>query len=184
MAGNKSLGYGIAGAGFLIAWSALINRSVLGTIQDLVAGKKPTPGPGLSIDNTIPGNDIGLEGDAGSVTGNIQQTARRLLGIHGWQNQWTAFNTLEQGEGGWNPTATNPSSKAFGLAQALGHGTSATRGTLSNMYGGFGLSTSEAVQANSGSAEPQLKWMMNYIAAVYGNPTNALAKWQSRSTLR
>lgn len=189
---GKTLGLALTAAGVITAWAALINKSVLSTLQDLVQGKKPAPGPGLQIDNTIPGNDLGLAGDAGSVAGNIQNTAKRLLGIYGWSDQWSSFNSLESGEGGWVTTAENGETNAFGLAQALGHGGSDTaspsrkyakgarRGQPVNMYGGYGLSSTEAQQANTGSAEPQLKWMMNYIKSVYGDPNHAYAAWRSR----
>jgi hypothetical protein len=187
MADSKAVGYGIVGAGIVLAWAGLNNKSVLATFQDLVAGKQPTPGPGYKQEGTFlntiggnatPGANLGV---GNPVPGNIQQYAQQMLTQRGWGSQWASFNALEQGEGGWNPNATNPSSKAFGLAQALGHGTANTRGSLSNMYGGYGLSVTEAQQANSGSAQPQLKWMMNYIAAVYGNPNNAYARWLSRN---
>lgn len=191
--GGKAMGYGIMGAGVIIAWAALINRSVLGTIQDLIAGKQPTAGPGFQVSNKIPGVSLGLEGDAGTVSGNIQNTAKRLLAIHGWSAQWPAFNTLESGEGGWIPTAENRTTGFFGLGQAGNHGGSDTasptrlhkyglhRGQPVNNYGGYGLSSTEAQQANTGSAEPQLKWMMNYIETEYGDPNHALAAWKSRN---
>jgi hypothetical protein len=191
MAGNPGTPFVLIGTGVVFAWAGLINRSVVGTLQDLVAGKQPTGGPGFQASNTIAGTGS-MAGDAGSVSGNLQNTAKRLLAIMGWSDQWPAFNELENGEGGWNTTAENPTSNAFGLAQALGHGGSDTasptqkykkglrRGQAVNMYGGYGLSGTEAQQANTGSGEPQLKWMMNYIKQVYGDPNHALAAWKSR----
>lgn len=191
-AGNKAVNYGIVGAGVVIAWAALINRSVVGTLQDLIAGKQPTGGPGFQATNVIGGTGS-LGDDAGTVSGNIQNTAKRLLGIFGWSDQWASFNKLESGEGGWNPTAENRTTGFFGLAQAGNHGGTDTasptrvhkyglhKGQPVNNYGGYGLSATEAQQANSGAAEPQLKWMLNYIRTSYNDPNHAYLMWLSRN---
>jgi hypothetical protein len=100
-----------------------------------------------------------------------------LLALNGWAGQWSAFNSLEMREAGWNPTAKNPSSGAFGIAQAYNHGKgAATQGTMSNMYGGW---TSDAVAkaANSGNGYAQLQWMMAYIKQRYGSPNAAWAQY-------
>lgn len=176
--GNRSIGYGIIGVGAVFAYAALINRSVIGTIQDLVAGKKPSPGPGYTSTGTFlntlgsPGATVGATNTA---SGNVQGRAQELVTAKFGAAQWPAFVNLEMSEAGWNTAAKNPKSGALGLAQALGHGTSGTAGSLGNEYGGYGLSTTEAQQANSGAAEPQLKWMLNYVASRYGTPARAWA---------
>lgn len=109
--------------------------------------------------------------------GPIQQYARKLLRQNGWSNQWDSFNSIVVHESGWNPKIANPSSGAYGIAQAYRHGTPATQGTFSDMYGGFGLTDKQAKAANSGDPYWQLVWMMNYIKATYGSPDAAWAQY-------
>ena len=106
-----------------------------------------------------------------------QNIGRLLAGQLGWgtgQN-WQALNygwgTLESG---WNDLATNTGG-AFGIAQALGHGTPSTKGTHSNMYGpvnGMTFPDSLYVSANSGNATAQITWGLDYIRRAYGQPAN------------
>lgn len=109
------------------------------------------------------------------VSGSAQDQARGLLSSHGWSaSEFLPLVSLWNRESGWNAEARNPSSGAFGIAQALGHGVSggaAPDGT--NEYGGFGLSTAQAKAANSGSAYWQIVWGLNYVAATYGSPQSA-----------
>lgn len=86
-----------------------------------------------------------------------QQIAQSQLSSYGWNGgQWTYLEQLWQRESGWNPAATNPTSGAYGIAQAL-----------------------PATQMNSVSsnwktdASTQIKWGMNYIKDRYGNPQAA-----------
>jgi TP901 family phage tail tape measure protein len=80
---------------------------------------------------------------------------------------WNAGDwiSLIMGESGGDPTATNPSSGAFGIGQFLGSTLQAYR-----KYG-------------AGSHDPvkQVEAMAHYIADRYTNPTNAYQKWLSRS---
>lgn len=123
-------------------------------------------------------------GGGGPVTGGptpkgpVKQYARKLMAQHSWTgaSEWAAFVKIVVAESGWNPKIKNPSSGAFGIAQAYNHGQgSATQGTLSNMYGGYGLSDKQAKAANSGNPYWQLVWMMNYIDQTYGDP---IAAWK------
>jgi hypothetical protein len=96
--------------------------------------------------------------------GALQQYAQALLAAHGWAGQWGAFNSLVMGESGWNVHATNPTSGAYGIPQALPASKMASAG---------------ADWATSGYT--QLRWMMGYLASVYGSPARAYALWLSRS---
>ena len=71
---------------------------------------------------------------------------------------------LVMGESGWNPRAQNPSSGAFGIPQALPASKMASAGSD---------------WATSGFT--QLRWMMSYIASVYGDPAHAYSSWLGRS---
>lgn len=109
--------------------------------------------------------------------GGPQNIARMLLSRFGWAaSQMGPLILLWNRESGWNPNARNPSSGAYGIAQALGHGTGcsgASNGT--NEYGPQGISCSQAQQANSGQAGPQILWGLSYIKGRYGSPA---AAWQ------
>jgi hypothetical protein len=184
------MAYAAGGAGFVLLWAALNNRSVLSTLQDLVQGRKPAPGPG-GISNKIPG--VGTPDPTIGSVGNMQDEAKIMLAKHGWQNQWDSFNKLEMGEAGYNPLAENKVTGFFGVAQAGNHGNAHTaainrvhqyglhKGQPINNYGGFGLSNAEAQSANAGDGVLQLQWMGNYIAAQYGDPNHAYMKWLSRN---
>ena len=110
--------------------------------------------------------------------GSAQNTARLLLAKFGWAaTEMVPLVKLWTRESGWSATARNRSSGAFGIAQALGHGTScsaAPDGT--NEYGPeYGLTCAEAQQANAGSVRWQIEWGLGYIKNRYGSPTAALA---------
>lgn len=189
--GNR-LPYLFIGVGVVFVWAGWSNRSVLATLQDLVSGKKPEQGPSnlpkpASLGDILPPQTIPGSGSPDPNIDNPQDQSG-IIGLafsmnHGkfGDSQWASLKKLIEGESNFNPTARNPSSGAFGIAQALGHGTSATNGTMSNMYGGYGLTTAEARAANSGQSGPQIKWMLNYISATYGNPNTAYMKWLSRN---
>ena len=132
----------------------------------------------------------GGKGDGGSAyqgslpTGSAQNTARLLLAKFGWAvTEMVPLVKLWDRESGWSATARNPSSGAFGIAQALGHGTScsaAPDGT--NEYGPqYGLTCAEAQQANAGSVRWQIEWGLSYIKNRYGSPTAALAHENANS---
>lgn len=107
--------------------------------------------------------------------GGLKGFAMVLMVRYGWGlgEQWVDFQNVEMREAGWNPFATNPASGAFGLGQALGHGTSNTHGSVTNEYGDFGTSDAVCRAANSGNGYAQLIWMVNYIRIKYGNPAGA-----------
>jgi len=94
-----------------------------------------------------------------------QQLGQQLAAARGWTGQqWTALDQLWQQESGWSNTATNPSSGAYGIAQA----------NPPSKY-------PHAGQASGGSdPRTQIEWGLSYIAQRYGNPANALAHEQSQ----
>jgi len=91
-----------------------------------------------------------MGGIPGSVpNGPIQQMARALLAAMGWSGQWDAFNALVMAESGWNPSAMNPSSGAYGIPQALPASKMASAGADWRT-----------------NPQTQLRWMMSYIACM------------------
>jgi hypothetical protein len=91
-----------------------------------------------------------------AATGPLQTYARKLLAAHGWASQWPAFADIVARESGWNVHATNPTSGAYGIPQALPPGKMASAG---------------ADWRTSGYT--QLRWMMGYIGSRWGDPINA-----------
>lgn len=168
------------GMGVVLAWSAVQNKSILSTVQDIVSGKKPTPGP--TSNNTPAGtpesggaaSQINVTTPGSGTDAANEALAHLMAGGYGWATgaNWQAlkygWGTLESG---FNANAMNASG-AYGIAQALGHGTAQTQGTKSNSYGpDNGVSVATAKAANSGSATAQIAWGLAYIKATYGSPS-------------
>jgi hypothetical protein len=100
---------------------------------------------------------------AGSSGGIIATMMRNMAAQRGWTGtQWSALYDVEMREAGFNMTATNPTSGAYGLAQFINGPSEYAQ------YGG-----------NSTTATGQITGMLNYIAQRYGNPENAWAHEQA-----
>lgn len=197
MAGVNGLALSAIAAGSLFAYAGIRGYSVLLAVKDLIAGTSPDAGqvPALigATDQQVTVNQTsGTDTAVGFASGgaapagtakNIQNygLAQMVASTYGWAGgrQWAALTQVINRESGGDPNARN-SSGAYGIAQALGHGTATTAGTAANEYGGYGVPDATARGANSGDARDQLIWMMAYIAAVYGNPVNAWANEQSK----
>ena len=183
----NGIALGAIGVGSLFIVSGIKGVSVLATITELVQGKNPltnaqkinpitgTPLTAGDVGSVIAGGVNAL--GSGSVNSTDAKTAlKQAASTHGWDSgaEWTALDAIEMQEAGYNPTNTNPSSKAYGLAQSLGHsfpGGPAPNGI--NEYGGNGLSAAQSLAASSGDPRPQAIWMCNYIASRYGDPIKA-----------
>ncbi|MEU2065185.1 lytic transglycosylase domain-containing protein [Streptomyces sp. NPDC013455] len=76
--------------------------------------------------------------------------------------QFNAFSKIVEHESGWNPTATNSSSGAYGLVQALPASKMASAGA--------DWKTNPATQ---------IKWGLDYMNSRYGSPVQAWSFWQA-----
>ncbi|MET8164526.1 transglycosylase SLT domain-containing protein [Streptomyces sp. NPDC005329] len=76
--------------------------------------------------------------------------------------QYKAFSNIVKHESGWNVTATNASSGAYGLVQAL---------PASKM--------SSAGSDWKSNAKTQIKWGLDYMNSRYGSPVAAWNFWQA-----
>ena len=76
--------------------------------------------------------------------------------------QYNAFSKIVEHESGWNVTATNSSSGAYGLVQALPGSKMASAGSDWKT-----------------NAKTQIKWGLDYMNSRYGSPTGAWAFWQA-----
>jgi len=151
----------------------------------IIPGQKTPPGAQtaqLTLANTgagTPAQDGGGGVTPGQPAGGLANVAiiRAVAAQRGWGSggQWNAITHIVASESGGSTTAQNPSG-ALGIAQALGHGTSCSSGTLGNEYGPqFGLTCAQAREANSGNALQQARWFIGYLQSRYGTPANAWA---------
>ncbi|MFD4601825.1 transglycosylase SLT domain-containing protein [Streptomyces sp. NPDC058464] len=76
--------------------------------------------------------------------------------------QFNAFSKIVSHESGWNISATNSSSGAYGLVQALPGSKMASAGS--------DWKTNPATQ---------IKWGLDYMNSRYGSPTAAWSFWQA-----
>jgi hypothetical protein len=160
------------GTGVVLVWSAVENQSILTTIQDVVSGKKPKPGP-MSDNTPAASSSSGgaTSSDApaapANVSGNVA-LGKLMAAAYGWGtgSNWNSLYALWERESGWSNTAENSSSGAYGIAQALGHGPT-------NQY------PAGAANPPTSSAAAQIKWGLGYIKDTYGNPNAAWAHEQS-----
>jgi hypothetical protein len=98
------------------------------------------------------------------ATRDPRGAARLLLADRGWGgDQFGCLDALWTKESGWNYQASNASSGAYGIPQALPGGKMAGAGS--------------DWQTNPVT---QIRWGMDYIAAVYGTPCGA---WQHSRAL-
>jgi hypothetical protein len=96
-------------------------------------------------------------------SGSPQQIAAAMLGSFGWSSgEFGCLQSLWNAESGWNPSATNPISGAYGIPQALPGSKMASAGA--------------DWQTNPAT---QIKWGLGYIQQVYGSPCAAWSHEQS-----
>ena len=76
--------------------------------------------------------------------------------------QYTAFSKIVEHESGWNVSATNSSSGAYGLVQALP-----------------GSKMSSAGSDWKTNPKTQIKWGLDYMNSRYGSPAGAWNFWQA-----
>jgi resuscitation-promoting factor RpfB len=177
--------------GFLLLYSGYKNVGIKDELTSLLQGQVPTGNPtgpvtvGVEQPSTASTSSSSPAGSStaagGSVSAN-QAIGKLVAAPYGWATgtEWTDLVNLWNRESGWNNQATNPSSGAYGIAQALGHGEgAATQGSVTNEYGGYGISDSEAQDANSGDAGAQITWGLQYIKETYGDPEAAWAHEES-----
>lgn len=95
--------------------------------------------------------------------GSARDIARQMmLSIYGWgDDQFTCFDKIITQESGWNVSATNRSSGAYGIPQALPGSKMATAGA--------------DWQTNPAT---QIKWALGYVQGRYSTPCGA---WSFKS---
>ena len=100
---------------------------------------------------------------APAPSGSAQQIAIGMLGSYGWSSsQFSCLDSLWNLESGWNVYASNPSSGAYGIPQALP-----------------GSKMASAGPDWQSDAATQIRWGLGYIQAMYGSPCGAWAHEQA-----
>ncbi|MEU9349616.1 lytic transglycosylase domain-containing protein [Streptomyces griseoloalbus] len=90
---------------------------------------------------------------------SAQATAKKMIGDSA---EYQCFSKIVQHESNWNPTATNASSGAYGLVQALPASKMASAGS--------DWKTNPATQ---------IEWGLDYMKDRYGSACDAWSFWQS-----
>jgi hypothetical protein len=91
-----------------------------------------------------------------------QALGKQMAAAMGWTGaEWTALNNVEMQEAGWDPTATNPTSGAYGIAQGI---------TGPSWYAGYG--------GDSATVKGQITGFLNYVKQRYVTPSKAWAHEQ------
>ncbi|WP_380283822.1 lytic transglycosylase domain-containing protein [Kitasatospora purpeofusca] len=93
-----------------------------------------------------------------SYSGSPREIAAQIVPA----GQLQCFNNIVSRESSWNITATNPSSGAYGLVQALPGSKMASAGADWRT-----------------NPVTQIKWGLDYMNSRYGSPCGAWAFWQS-----
>jgi hypothetical protein len=96
-----------------------------------------------------------------SLSGTPRQIARQIVGDAA---QFQCFSNIVSRESSWNPQATNPSSGAYGLVQALPGSKMASAGADWRT-----------------NPTTQIRWGLNYMNSRYGGPCAAWSFWQAHN---
>ncbi len=100
---------------------------------------------------------------APAPSGSPQQIAMGMLGSYGWSSsQFSCLDSLWNQESGWNVYASNASSGAYGIPQALPGSKMASAGADWQT-----------------DAATQIRWGLGYIQGTYGSPCGAWAHEQA-----
>ncbi|PWG66664.1 G5 domain-containing protein [Bifidobacterium callitrichidarum] len=121
--------------------------------------KTPPTDKVILVGTLDPTSQLGIT----TPTSEIQKWAHDYLLANGYtEDDFTAANHIINHESGWSPTATNPSSGAYGLGQALP-----------------GSKMSVAGADWQTNYQTQFKWFIQYCETGYGSIQNAYAHWVS-----
>jgi hypothetical protein len=117
------------------------------------APSTPTPTPTPTSKPTTPKPPSGSYGSAYAIAQSMVPSG-----------QFACFSNIIERESGWDVHATNPSSGAYGLGQALP-----------------GSKMASAGPDWENNPTTQIKWVLSYMNSRYGSPCGAWAFWQSHS---
>ncbi|KQX53143.1 MULTISPECIES: transglycosylase SLT domain-containing protein [unclassified Streptomyces] len=126
------------------------------SITTRVAARKKSIAASAAVLLGASGAVLGTTGAASAAS--PQDIARQIVPA----SQYQSFSKIVSHESGWNHKATNSSSGAYGLVQALPASKMSSAGS--------DWKTNPATQ---------IKWGLNYMNERYGSPNAAWAFWQA-----
>lgn len=173
----ESAGPGGGGGGHGSLWSWVVDHTfkpALNGVESLIPKGDGLAGLPHAVFDRISSAMLdylkgGASQDAASAgvpgTGPVQAQAQQAFARYGWGTgaEWDAASWIIGHESGWNPTAVNPSSGAFGLAQFLG--------STKDLY----------LPNDDPNPGVQADAMARYIRDRYGDPIAAQAFWKSHN---
>lgn len=177
----KVNGWAVAalGGGVLLFWSGFTGRGVLASVQTVIQGKAPSVNPQVNAPQDVAPTPLTSADFAGTplAGSNVQnpgsESGNKALGhmlatAYGWgsPSELSALDALWTRESNWDNTAQNPSSGAYGIAQAL-------------PYSKMPKAAWPPHAGGSASASAQISWGLSYIKQRYGDPIAAEAHEQS-----
>nr|WP_083090393.1 G5 domain-containing protein [Actinomyces vulturis] len=125
----------------------------------VLVGTKPKPAPGA----VSPALAAASTPSGGTNAGDAQAIAHSMMGAYGWgEGEFQCLVSLWNRESGWNYAASNSSSGAYGIPQALPGSKMASAGA--------DWATNPATQ---------ISWGLGYIAGRYGSPCGAWSHSES-----
>ena len=149
--------------------TSMVTRSAGKVVSSTVFAKYVKKAP---VDKVILVGTGSAEEAAANTLGDTVPSGEKQKWAHDWllangytEADFTAANFIISHESGWSPTATTPSSGAYGLPQALPGSKMASAGA--------------DWQTNY---QTQFKWFVNYCNGRYGSISGAYAYWQSHKS--
>ncbi|WP_418956797.1 transglycosylase SLT domain-containing protein [Streptomyces tritici] len=128
------------------------------SIASRAVSRKKTLAVSAAVLLSASGAVLGTTASASAAPADAKTIAKKIVP----PAQFASFSKIVEHESGWNPTATNSSSGAYGLVQALPANKMASAGS--------DWKTNPATQ---------IKWGLNYMNERYGSPNAAWAFWQA-----
>ncbi|MFF0742571.1 transglycosylase SLT domain-containing protein [Streptomyces sp. NPDC004111] len=124
------------------------------------ATRRNTVAVGATVLLGAAGAVLGTTSPAAAAPASAKDTARQMMPAA----QFQCFSNIVAHESGWNHHATNSSSGAYGLVQAL----------PASKMSSAGADWKE-------NPKTQIKWGLDYMNSRYGSPCGAWKFWQSNN---
>lgn len=169
MKGINGAGLAVGLVGGVFVYSAITGSSLIGSVKKFLGeGVQDNANAitGTVDSGVVPGSSTGTIGPisptASGGNATVNQNIGKLLATpYGWGTgpEWDALNQLWTRESGWNNTAKNSSSGAYGIPQALPESKLPALGQ----------------ESGGSSASAQIAWGLSYIKSRYGSPSAAWA---------
>jgi len=136
---------------------AVVSERVDEVVRVGTAEPEPEPEPAAPSSSSS-SSSASVPPAAAPTGGSPKAIAAEMVAARGWgTDQYSCLETLWQRESGWNHTAENPSSGAYGIPQSLPGSKMASAGS--------DWRTNPATQ---------ITWGLGYISGRYGTPCGAL----------